>query len=362
MAKRKKSHGFLLGMILYAVVFLVLTAVGLKFFWGYMEGYEQSRPRNTADAYVKALTVEKMVSKAEPWFSRLDHTLQSGEACMEIIRDALGEAVSYAKMAGECTDTRQVYVLRCGKQVIGRMAMEAEAADKYGFSRWNVTEESFDFSYLEGEPVRVTVPETYRVSLNGQALDERYITESGIHYPLLEEFYGQYELPTLVTYQADNFLGQLTLEVVDSTGKAVSVDENTDVNTLLGNCTDAERTELKSLTEGFLQKYVQFCGSANKSVTRNYYQMKEYLVPEGELARRLLSAFDGLSYAQSHGDGINTVEIHHFIRLDAERYLCDATYVVDTWGQKGLVQTTNNMKIIALQTKNGLRVEAITSY
>lgn len=362
MAKKRGSRKFWIGMILYAVVFLALTAVGLKFFWDFMEAYEQSRPKNTADAYLEALTVEKMCAGAEPWFSQLDHSIQSEEACIGIIRDTLKENISYAKKAGECTDTRQILALRCGKQVIGQMTMDAVETDKYGFSRWEVTDAEFDFSYLEGEPIRITVPQEYTVSLNGRVLDESYITESGIHYPLLEEFYGQYELPTLVTYEADGFLGTLVPEVLDPAGKSVSIGEDTDADTLLGNCTEEERAELKALTEGFLEKYVQFCGSANKSITGNYYQMKAYLVPDGELAKRLLSAFDGLAYAQSHGDRINSVEIHHYIRLDAERYLCDATYLVDTYGLRGWVQTTNNVKVVAVQTEKGLLIEAMTRY
>lgn len=362
MAKKRGSRTFWVGMVIYAVIFLALTAVGLKFFWDFVEAYEQSRPKNTANAYLEALTVEKMCAGAEPWFSQLDHSIQSEEACIGIIRDALAEDITYAKKAGECTDTRQILVLRCGKQVIGQMTMNAAETDKYGFSRWEVTDAEFDFSYLEGQPVSVTVPQAYTVSINGRVLDESYVTESGIHYPLLEEFYDQYELPTLVTYQADGFLGTLVPEVTDSAGKSVSIGKDTDVDTLLGNCTDGERAELKTLTEGFLEKYVQYSSSANGAITRNYYQLKAYLVPDGVLAQRLLSAIDGLQWAQSYSDRINSVQIHHYIRLDAQRYLCDATYVVDTYGLKGLVQTTNNIKIIAVQTENGLRVEAMTSY
>ena len=362
MAKKKSSRGFIVGMVIYAVIFLALTGVGLKYFWSFIESYEDSRPKNAANAYLEKLTVEKMCHGAEPWFSQLDRGLQSEEESIAFVRDSLKEDINYVKKAGECTDTRQVLVLRCGKQVIGQMTMDAVETDKYGFSRWEVTEEHFDFSFLEGEPVRVTVPEGYMVKLNGHVLDESYITETGIHYPLLEEFYDQYELPTLVTYEAGDFLGTLSPEIADTSGKSVSISEDTDVDTLLGNCTDGERAELKKLTEGFLEKYVQFCGSANRSITSNYYQMKAYLVPDGVLAKRLLSAFDGLAYAQSHGDRINTVEIHHYIRLDAQRYLCDATYLVDTYGVKGLVQTTNNMKVIAVQTESGMLIEAITSY
>lgn len=40
MAKKRGSHIFFVGMVIYAVIFLALTAVGLKFFWDFIEAYE----------------------------------------------------------------------------------------------------------------------------------------------------------------------------------------------------------------------------------------------------------------------------------------------------------------------------------
>lgn len=362
MAKKRGSHKFLVGMIVYAVIFLALTAVGLKFFWEFIDAYEQSRPKNTVKAYLEALTVEQMCAGAEPWFSQLDHTIQSEEACIGIIRDSLKEDVTYAKKAGECTDTRQVLVLRSGKQTIGQMTMDAVETDQYGFSRWKVTDAKYDFSYLEGEPVTVTVPQTYAVSVNGCVLDERYITESGIHYPLLEELYDQYELPVMVTYRAAGFLGQQSATVTDPTGAAVTIDADTDMDALLENCTAQEQEALTALVNGFLEKYVQYCGSSTGMVSGNFVALKAYLVPNGALAERLWTASDGLRWAQSNSDKIESIDIHHYVRLADGRYLCDATYLVNTWGRRGLVQTTNRIKLIAVQTDVGLRVEAMTSY
>lgn len=362
MAKKRGSRRFAVGMVIYALVFLALTAVGLKFFWDFIEAYEQSRPKNTVSAYVEGLTAEKMCASSQKWLSEIDHRIQSGDECVRIIRDSLAEEITYAKKAGECTDTRQVYVLRSGERVIGECVLCAGETDKYGFSRWEVTEEHFDFSYLEGEAVSVTVPREYTVRAGGCVLDDSYLTETGIPYSLLEEFYDDYELPTLVTYTADHFLGTISLEVTDPDGNPVAVGEDTDWNAFLDNCTDEEREELETLVTGFLTKYVKFSGSASRAVSRNFAELKAYLVPDGALAQRLWTAADGLKWAQSNGDTIDSIEIHHYVRLDGERYLCDATYLVNTVGKKGTVQTTNNIKVMIVQTENGLRVEAMTSY
>lgn len=364
MAKRKKQghKWFLIGMVIYAFVFLAVTAVGLSFFWNFIDAYEQSRPKNTVNTYMEQLTQEDMCVGSRELLSRIDHHIQSEEECFRIIRDSLTEEVTCAKKSSACTETRQVYVLRCGERVIGQFAISTEETDKYGFAQWSVTEESFDFSHLMGEAVSVTVPQEFTVSANGKVLDSSYITESGIPYALLEEFYDDYLMPTMVTYTVDHFLGTVSLEVKDTQGSLVFIGENTDMDAFLNNCTQAEKEQLETLFTGFLEKYVKFTSSARGTVSRNYKELCAYLVPDGALAQRLWSAADGLQWAQSKGDAIASITIHHCVRLDEERYLCDATYLVNTVGMKGTVQTSNNIKAIFVQTDSGLRVETITSY
>ena len=55
--------GFVIGMILYAVIFLALLSVGLVFFWNFMDAFEQSRPVNTVKAYVAELTKEEIEAR-----------------------------------------------------------------------------------------------------------------------------------------------------------------------------------------------------------------------------------------------------------------------------------------------------------
>ena len=43
-------------------------------------------------------------------------------------------------------------------------------------------------------------------------------------------------------------------------------------------------------------------------------------------------------------------------------YYADTTFLVDTEGQKGIVQTTNNMKLLISRTDGEMKVAAIESY
>lgn len=361
MAKTCKKHRLLLGMMIYAVVFLAALAVGLTVLWDYMESFENSCPKNTMDAYVEQLTAENMYDHADVFLAGLDDNLQDRQDICGVVESAMTDKVSYAKKTSESTSERQVYVLRCGSQEIGQVAITAGEPDKYGARAWSVEEQSFHFDHLMGLETSVTVPVDYMVSFNGAPLDESYISEENIPYPALEPFAGEFEMPELVTYRVDDYLGSCEFTVTAPTGQNVDLTEAVDWNLLIQTCTAEEEAELENLSKDFISKYIAFT-SSRKSVQKNYNRLAKLMVSGGELAKRLMNAIDGLQYAQSYGDSVVDFQVNQCVRISDERVMCDVSYILRTIGTKGAVETTNNMKIVFLATSQGLKVEAIASY
>ena len=353
---------FWIGMVIYAVIFLAIAGAGLAVFWNFIDAYEQSRPMNAVKSYVSSVTEEDFCEGSAALLDQLDNHVQTREEACEVICASVTEPLTYAKKSSESTEDRQVYVLRSGKQVIGEFAISAGEADRFGFREWKVTETSFDFSHLMGDSISVTVPEEYRVRLNGAVLDESYISATGIEYSALEEFYDDYDLPEMVTYTAENFLGSLELETLDAEGNLVTVTEDTDMNSLLPLLDQTQGERVSSLCRDFLYRYVAFTSGTGGSISYNYVQVIKYLIPEGELAKRLATAIDGLQYAQSWGDNIKEITINRLIDLGDYRYLCDVTYIVETYAKAGLLSTENNLKLILTDSEYGLRIEAMTRY
>lgn len=353
---------FWVGMVIYGLVFLVIAGAGLFVFWNFIDAYEQSRPLNTVKAYVASVTAEDMWKGSGELLAGLDGNIQSEEEACAVISESVTLPLSYAKKSGESSENRQVYVLRSGKQVIGEFAITAGEPDKFGFRVWSVTEESFDFSHLLSDSISMTVPADYTVSINGNVLNEAYITETDIPFAALEEFYDDYTLPAMVTYTAEGFLGELTMEAADQNGTPVEVTPDMDWNAALPGCDVNMTDKITGFTEDFLYYYVTFTSSANGMVSYNYMQLQKHLVPNGELSKRLYTAIDGLQFAQSWGDTIQDIEINRMVDLGEDRYMCDATYIVETYGKKGRVETENNVKLIIVDMTVGLRVEAMTRY
>lgn len=356
------SRGFLKGLVIYAVCFLVLAAVGLAVFWQFIESYELSRPRNTLNAYISQLTVEQMCRESDSLYATVDSNVQDRESFDRVIRDAVTEPVNYVKRSSESTQERQVYVLRTGKTPIGTLIIEMGSESSFGFRVWEVAETSFDFSYLTGQPVRVTVPADYRVAFNGTELNERYITQSGIHYAALEEFYDSYELPAMVTYTVENFLGEGTLDVYDREGNPVEITPETDMDSLLPRCGEEEYAAIEAFAWEYANCWVNFSGSTKSNASGNLTRLSRLLASDGVLRSRFRSALAGLTYGQTRGVSLQDVTVHRIVPLGDGRYMCDMTYIARTVGHKGAVDISGNTKILIVTEGNAYKVKSMERY
>lgn len=361
-AKKRRFWPFLLFMLIYAAVVLCFVEHALGGFWDYIAAYEDSRIKYVLSGYMDNLTAEHVTDLSQDVIAQVDHNIQSEEECREYIANSLSAGFSYAKKSSESTDTRHVYVLRSGKQVIGQFVMEVVREDEYGFTYWEVTDESFDMSYLVGTTVSATAPDNYTVSVNGTDLDSSYLIGDPIEYDVLKKFYDDYELPTMVTYQAGPFLGNFEMVVSDTQGNAVDMDAVEDLNALAQNCTEGQVTELDSFVDEFLQRYVTYMGGSNKSAATNLKNLLKYVVKDSDFADRMEGALVGQKASQSKGDVIVDIQNNYFFRLKDGWYMCDVTYLVDTKGKEGVVRTTNNVRIIVVETDDGLRVQTVYNY
>ena len=358
--KRAKKISFIKGLAIYALVLFLLGAAALGVFYYYMRVYEQTRPAKVARDYVRSLTVDDLLEKDAALFASLDRRLQSeGE-----IRDFLSGALSDLSFARHIDGTEQegyVYALECRGELIGSFTLTETGRKSMGLARLQVSRESYDWSPFCREPA-FTVPEGYAVSCNGVVLDESYITRTGVHYSLLEEFYDDgYALPTLVSYQSGRTIGEVETAVLDASGQALDP-ANVSETFYTDNCTAEEKAAITAFTEDYINRYVQYLSSTILWGGSGYGWLAELVVPESDLNSRLLQAMPGLYYASSKSDEIQSITINEMMNVGNGCYVCDVTYLVETLGQADYVTTTNNAKLLLVQRPYGLRTEAQVSY
>ena len=358
-AKKRNRRLFPLALVIYAVIFLGVTAFGLRSLWDYMDAYECSRPQNAVDAYAQQLTPEYICKACASMIEKV--SIQSKEARQKVVLDALMGEITCAKNASLSTDTTQVYMIMCGKQVIGSMEMQQQGESRFGFTPWVVTKDSFDLSYLLTETFSVTVPSNYPVYFFGTKLTENFITEDHIPYPALKEYYGSYSLPYMVTYTAGPFLGQPELLITDPAGTPVQIDENTDLSVFLNNCSPEEISALDAITDSFVHRYVDFISETKNDTMGNYQRLTQHLVPDGDLANRMYLALGGLNWVSDRNATVTALDIHRYVSIGDGRYFCDLSYEVTNKTNAGESQSVNHIKVIYLKTESGLKAETMVN-
>ena len=363
MAKKKRPSRLWLGMAIYALVFLVLAGIGLGIFWNFIDAYEKSRVQTTMDAYMAQLSTDKLADIGAKAL-QVDTDLQSLDQCKEYIKNNLSGGISYARKLSECNEQQTVYMLLSGRNTIGKVTLTTGEKDNFGFAPWSVAEESFDFSYLKKDftTVTLTVPHDYTIYIGSNPMLDSHIIQDDIPYTALKEFYSDYDLPHLVTYGSGQLLGEHTVTVKDAQGNEVAIDDIPGEDAPPATCTQDEIAAIEAVAEPFTKYYVDFTSYKDHNSSRNVRHLAQYMVPDGALEKRMYDAIESLSWIVDRKSEITSRTYHHYVKLDNTHYLCDMTYEVNTSNFAGAAHATNNVKLILVQTDDGLKVEAMASY
>ncbi len=361
--KKRRKFNFWLFMLIYGVALLVVAFVGLCIFWDYIDAYEDSRTKSTIEGYIAELTPQYICDRSADLIAGIDHNIQSEDACKQVILEFLDGDITYARKFSECTDTRMVYVLRRGSKVIGKVELVPQGKTRHGFTPWTIDKDSFDLSFLVGNKATITVDHTMQVYAGDILLDESYITETGLPYEAVKDYYEELQLPYKLTYTAGPILGETVLHAVDANGERVEINELTDLDPYLNNCTEAVHQELDTYIRDFIDRYTRYLTSRLDNRQENYSNLTPLLVRGSDLYNRVSRAFDGFQYGQSKSDTITDFVTHYLIDLGEGKYLCDVTYEVDSLGRDGnLHHSVNNARVFLIRTDSGLKAERLISY
>lgn len=359
-SKRKRMSGFAKGMILYVVLFVMVAALGLTFFYKFIENYEYTRENRVMERFVASMDDEQIEQMADGFTGKLDTDLCDMDTLRAFMAEKTANA-SYTKKLAECTDSRTVYVLKNDGNVIGTVELTLGENTFHGLlANWQPTAGELDFSAYLGE-LDISVPEDYTVELNGTVLDEKYIADDSVEYDLFREFYEDFDLPHMVKYHADGFIGDGKVTVRDASGNEVDGAELSEDH-FTDNCSDAEKAALDEFLVPYINAYVTYTSGANHLSGINYHNLVAMVVPESELHFRIEQAIGGLGFASSHGDEIKGITVNRYTNVGGGMYLCDVTYDVATLGQDGLHEYPNYTKILIVNTGSGLLATAMASY
>lgn len=357
---RKRSVIFPIFLGIYILIVLFLTNFALQKFWDYIDAYEASRPHIATDAYMAQLTPEYIIEKVSPLLDEVDPSVQSREEAIAVLKNALSKPFTCSKWTNQSTETKFVYVLRSGPQVIGTFEMQPADEGRYGLFPWKITGDSLDLSYLLKEGFSITVPHDAKVSVGGKVLGAELISKKDIPYEPIKDLYGTYSLPSRVTYTVGRYLGEMETIVTNAEGNPI--DPNADPETFLDNCTFDEKQDLQAIGKNFIEAYVHFTSRTGGSLYDNLDVLRKYMVPGGSLEKRMEDSLSGFSWITDRNVKIQSVTTNRCISIGEGRYICDVSCVYDTRNIHGAAHEQLNLKIIFVETRIGLRAEAMYTY
>ena len=353
--RRKKffSPGFVIFLLLYIILLCAAAYKGLTFFVEYIDAYEQTRPSTALNAYLDNLDRAYLGEHASAFLDSLDGKVQSREESLDRIYAVIQDTSCVRQYD---PDGNYVYRLKDGDTVYDTVKFVPGGEEIMGFTGWVVAEETFDFDML-CHYTELTVPNNYTVICGGYPLDEGHILQDGIEFQFLSEFYGSYELPTMVTYRTGRYVGDVDLQILDPNGDPVDPSLLSE-DYFTGTCTEEEMAQISDFLEKYMNLYVTyFSGLAYGDINSNYYALSKLVVKGSDLQTRLKSAYDGLTWVHNKST-LQSVTLNSAMNVGNGMYVCSVSYQVETWGVNGSVLTDTNTKFLLCQTDSGLLAES----
>lgn len=349
MKSRKESKwlGFLLGMVIYALVVVLIASVGLKFLWDYADEYEKALPAHRMTAYLTTLNETHVKKISVNFVASLDHNIQSDDDAYAEIWKCFVAGVNYRRLTSDSEADTITYEIFNKEHTLGTVTLTRNP-DRTGERSWSVTAEDYDFSFLLRSESFV-VPEHWVVKCGDKRLGVQYIVNPRVEYSFLSDFYGKsFPMPFLAEYEISNYIGDPKIRYFDADGDEHARFTFTDGKDQMLRSTGKIYQDISNFTESFVPLYVNCLSNVTKSARMNYQKIRPYLVPNGELDQRLNAAIAGQVFAQSKGTDLSDIRIHEVFNLENEYYIVDLSYSVDTYSSSHGVSTSETNMLLAL--------------
>lgn len=359
MSKTKKMSSFRKGLLIYVGIFVLVALIALSVLYAFLHAYEQSRPDTTVLNYIDNLRKQGLTESGQQALNLLDENLQSREESMNRL-SARMQSMTCRKDSKRSSQGELFYNLYSDDQCIGYIGLKTSEKHTFGLTFWDVAEENFDFSAFTGS-VQMTLPEDYKLFVNGVELDESYITDSAVQYETLSGFYEHYDnLPMLVHYESGKYIGDAEVVIKDGKGNEVSQDKLNEAY-YLDNCDPAKAEKISEFADEFVDRYVFFCANTNQNEYGNYDYLAQIVKPESPLLDRMYNAFWSFGYTTVYSCDIVSRNINLISDL-GDCYLVDYSYATDTVSAGGSAREELNIRFTVSENDGTYLAEALSNY
>ena len=375
--KRRRGRAiYTFFLFLYMILIALAALYALKMVWDYAEEYELSRSSHTLDAYLETLNRERWSDGIQLAVDAMPHETQSDEEIKRFVQEKLSAGITAVRKGGSNDGTSITYSLRCSGGEIGTVTLTEDETYRgkidttqkpwsllpWRIKPWKVTGESFNFDTLYSA-VEVVVPSEYSVWINGTRLGEEYITETGIHYDVYEDYYKYWDyLPTKVRYRFDHVIGETVPEIRDQDGNNVIIDENAGDSQFIPPVPADFYDRCVEFAIPFTRAYLTYISGVPDSGV-HLAELRPYLMKGQDLEKRMEDALDGLGWAHTSSIHVDSVDVNSVLVLVDGYSVVDISSVAGTYYYgKGELENSSNMKIMVYDDGERLWAESMELY
>ena len=350
MAKKKRVSTFTKAMLIYVLVFAVLAAGALCFFYNYMAAYEVSGSKSCMKNYMSRLDEGIVPEGFNAELDKLDESVQSREENIQWLKGLISEA-GYVRVGSESGEDFETYDLISRGRKIGKIRVEFSGVEKFGLKMWEVTEESYDLSGFMTS-VSYYMPEDYTLQVGNAS----YLAgEETKEYKALDYVYERYEnIPQIHKFESGLYIDGAAVKLIDARGNEISEEQLTE-QYFLNNCDEALDERLETYALDFLDRYVKY-GSVyggRDNFFVNFYNLKLVMLREGELYKRLDTEWGVLLYSSTVYCNILDSNVNIRSQLGENLYLMDISYTTETKGFADAVVSDNFIRVVAVEDEFG---------
>ena len=261
----RKVSRFTKVLLIWLVVLTVAIAVGLlcfnKFAGRYEEIYQASLPYHQAEVAVKLFADQDLDSlwnlmAEKPKLTEFENDASVKKCIKKLIK---GKEFTY-KQTENYTENAPEYYICSGNDVVARLKLAEDESNPlpYGFKSWKVG--TVEFNTAAEHKFKVTVPESYKLTLNGKEVPSGYKTQEGIE-PEENKYLKPYaELPNQCIYEVTGLYEEPVVKITDNEGNEVKAEKDKTTGEYKINnsseCTD--KAEIEKFAISFTKDFANF--------------------------------------------------------------------------------------------------------
>ncbi len=327
--KIKKKSRFWLGFRIYMGILAVLVIVLLIYVWNTMKKYEKAQPEQVVGQIAQELENGDVSSIGDTTSNKFESAEEYTDIFVESVK---GKELTYAKDADSYDSQAPVYDIISGENIVAKVTLkETRHYTKMAILAMSDWEVSTVEAMVSGgsNNVKVTVPSSYKVSINGVELGEE---EQSGEAKEMEGFTYVAEyvaVPKTITYEVKGLLNIPQLAVTDAAGNNVDVSSYTDYSDVnMGYAVSEMPAELKEYVIKASEDYSNFfsrdlngCGESTACL-QPYFPEGSYYIDMAETYRQE----DMWMFSKHNAPVFSNVNVSNYIQYSDDCFSCEVQF------------------------------------